>query len=473
MYRILGVIILGVIGFLGGGAARIVADSNGEQALQRHEQIASMPLPSGKSLPSSPSMFFEPQRLPGFLSDAAKELLAAEGGVFIEADLGMMTLRLFKGGELVREYPILVKGKEGDWGETAAGIFKIRNKEEVHFSSLGQVYMPHTLTFQGNYSIHGRPTNPDGSDTGALFSSGCINLARVDAADLFNRVSVGTPVIVHERDADNDSFEYRIPPSLARLPTLSAEGALVADLKNGFVFFERNVDRRLPAASLTKLMTALVATEYSLLSFTPEMSSRVTITDAMVAPVGEVRGLEAGKTFGYFDLLYPLLLSSSNDAAEALANVHGRTRFIARMNARAESLGLSDTIFVDPHGYDEGNSSTPRDLYYLARYLFTNRKWIFDITRGKLFTDFGPLSFARLSGQNLNIFEDDPDFIGGKTGGTAEALQTGMFLFMIPVGETSRPIAIILLRSTDRKRDAEELLRWVQEYFSKGSISSY
>lgn len=470
IHRILGVSLLGAIGFWGGGAARIIAEFREEPA--RMEAVP-FPAPSLTSTPAPtpPPILFEPQHLPGLLL-GAKERLAAEGGVFIEADLGAMKLRLFESGELIREYPILVKGKEGDWGETAAGVFKIRDKEELHFSSLGRVYMPHNMTFQGNYSIHGRPFNPDGSNTSSFFSSGCINLAREDAADLFSRVEVGTPVIVHERDFENDAFEYRAPATLSRLPSLVARGALAADLRNGFVLFERNIDERVPMASLTKLMTALIATEYNLLSFTPEMSSKVRITEAMVEPIGEVRGLEPGATFSYFDLLYPLLLSSSNDAAEALAAHRGRTRFIARMNARAESLGLMDTAFVDPHGYGAENISTPRDLFYLGRYLLTNRKWLLNITRGKLYADFGPLSFARLSGQNLNLFEDRPDFIGGKVGGTPEARETGLFIFSLPVGDAERPIAIIVLGSTDLKRDAEELLHWVRDEFLEGSFAS-
>lgn len=468
-HRIIGVSMLGAIGFGSGGAARIIAEMKGGQVQAESLIPQFSPLPS--PIPTPASILFESEHLPGLLM-GAKERLAFQGGVFIEADLGDMKLRLFEGSDFIREYPIIAKGKEGDWGETAAGVFKIRDKEELHFSSLGRVYMPHNMTFQGNYSIHGRPFNPDGSNTGSLFSSGCINLSREDAADLFRRVDVGTPVFVHERDFENDVFEYQIPSTLSRLPELTARGALAADLGNGFVFFEQGMDRREPIASIVKLMTALISTEYNLLSFTPEMSSKVRITETMVEPIGEVRGLEAGATFSYFDLLYPLLLSSSNDAAEALAAHRGRTRFIARMNARAESLGLLDTSFADPHGFGAENISTPRDLFYLGKYLLTNRKWILNITRGRLYSDFGQLSFARLSGQNLNLFEDRPEFIGGKIGGTPEARQTGMFIFTVSVGDVPRTVAVVVLGSDDLKKDAEELLKWVQDEFRQGSFAS-
>lgn len=461
----------GLASFLTGGVIRIVYELG--RTGTRGDPTAVRPIPEPMPNPSVP---VRPPAPPPIVMSVRPQhvsmeplLLGMKGEFirekqdFIEADLRDMKLRAYRAGELQKEYNVLVKGREGDWGETAAGLFKIRNKELAHFSSLGRVYMPFNMTFQGNYSIHGWPYYPDGTPTVRSFSSGCINLSTEDAGELFAFASSDMPVLVVAPGFENDDFSYVPPAAVTPEPALGAQAYLAVDLKSGFVFLSKNPRLRLPIASITKLMTALVSSEYNLLSFTKAMTTHIKITDEMTAPIGELAGLVPGKEFTYFDLLYPLLISSSNDAAEALASRGGKTRFLARMNERASSLGMQDTVYIDTYGYDPGNISTVSDLYYLAKYLLNNRRWLLEITRGKVYHDFGPIAFAGLTNQNL--FADDPAFLGGKTGATPMALRSGTFLFNLKTNRGERPIAIIVLKSPDNRRDVELLLDWVKKNF--------
>lgn len=392
----------------------------------------------------------------------ARERLMEERRDFIDADLSGMKLYFYRKGAVVKTYRILVKGKEGSWGQTPGGLFDIKRKEEAHFSSLGQVYMPSNLTFHGNYSIHGWPYYPDGTLTSRSFSSGCINLSSEDAADLYREAAVGLPIIVRYERYGNDGFPYAAPRQFMSEPAVAARAYLVADLGSGFAFSSRNGGMPLPLFSVAGLMNALVSSEYNLLSFNSAMTAKVRITREMTAPDGEVANLVSGKTFTYFDLLYPLLVNASDDAAEALASTRGRDRFIELMNGRAQSLGMNATRFVDPGSRNSTNVTTANDLYAFAKYLYTSRPWLFDITRGKIFKDFGPPAFAGLD--NKNLFSQYENFLGGKFGGGGDGMQAGLFVFAVNTGEMRRAVFITVLDSPDAEGDVLHILRWLEEY---------
>ncbi len=383
---------------------------------------------------------------------------------FLEADLGKMVLIQYKNGKEEQRFPIKIKGQQGSWGETVSGVFDVHTKEEVHLSSLGQVYMPWNMVFQGNYSIHGLPYTKEGLTLPNSFSSGCINLAVDDAEALYRATTKNTPVIVHETDFENDEFVYPYPLETPTLPDVTATAYLVADLKNGTILLEKNATSAFPLASVTKLMTALIASEFNLLSFKEHMTSQITITSPMTEPYGDLSSLSLGQTYSYFELLYPLLMPSSNDAAEALAMHQGQENFITLMNKRAKSLEMEDTSFNDAYGIDPQNTSSAQDLYKLARYIYNNRPWIYEITKGHVYTDFGAVSFQNL--KNYNLFMNDPAFIGGKVGSTPEAWRTGVFLFNVPIGTTTRPIVFITLHSSGNQADINALRAWIHQYIS-------
>jgi len=152
--------------------------------------------------------------------------------------------------------------------------------------------------------------------------------------------------------------------SLAALPDVTmAEGALVDG--SGRILWARNGAARRPMASITKIMTAVVALEHSSLDET------VTVPRIATSVGQSSAGLVPGEQLTMRELLEALLIKSGNDAAETIAVHVGGTvpAFVAMMNAKARELGLSDTHYENPHGLDQpGHYTTADDLAVLARY---------------------------------------------------------------------------------------------------------
>lgn len=143
---------------------------------------------------------------------------------------------------------------------------------------------------------------------------------------------------------------------LPRAGAVSARGAVVIDADTGETLFEQNADSRLPMASTTKIMTALVALGEGDLD-------RVYIVKPEYAAVeGSSMYLKAGETLSLRDTLYGLMLASGNDAAVAIAGeCGGMTAFVGKMNAKAAELGLMDTHFDNPNGL-------PSDTHYTTAH---------------------------------------------------------------------------------------------------------
>ncbi len=150
------------------------------------------------------------------------------------------------------------------------------------------------------------------------------------------------------------------PDALAR----HAAAAVLMNANTGEVLFARNPDDQLPPASITKILTALVILEEGNLSDTVVVSQTA-------AQVGGFRlGLRPGQRLSLGDLLAAILIRSANDAAEAAAEHvgHGLAGFVARMNAKAQALGMQHSHFANPHGLDEpGHYTTARDMAILTR----------------------------------------------------------------------------------------------------------
>jgi D-alanyl-D-alanine carboxypeptidase (penicillin-binding protein 5/6) len=154
-------------------------------------------------------------------------------------------------------------------------------------------------------------------------------------------------------------------PALARTenPFGQVAAAYLVDI-DGAVVWQKNAAQRLAPASLTKLMTALLAAEQL------EPQERITV-DAMAArETGSRLGLLPGDTFSARDLLAATLIASANDACRALADHAAGTQaaFVQRMNQRAQQLGLRNTRFANACGHDApGHTSSVQDLRLLAR----------------------------------------------------------------------------------------------------------
>ena len=144
---------------------------------------------------------------------------------------------------------------------------------------------------------------------------------------------------------------------------ISARAAALYEPETGTFLFEKNSSNRLPMASTTKIMTALVALENT------SLDVLVAVDDSAIGVEGSSAYLRQGDVLSMEELLYALMLSSANDAAVAIAcHVGGSIEgFATLMNDKARSLGLTDTHFENPHGLDsDEHYTTARDLALIA-----------------------------------------------------------------------------------------------------------
>jgi hypothetical protein len=383
-----------------------------------------------------------------------RDEFVAQKASFIEADLSAMQLRLYEKGKVVYDVPILTKGKEGSWWETPAGLYKAQGKEENHFSSFGRVYMPSSIPFQGNFFIHGWPYHPDGTPVESTFSGGCIRLSTEDAGKIYDAISVGTPILVHEADFAPDNFTYQ-----GKLPNVTASNILVADLKSNFVLMQKNSKDPVPVASITKLLTSIIATEYI------NIEKEITVPQQAIITTTKPR-LKAGQQVSVYSLLYPLLEESSNEAAETLTYFLGPNYYMSLMNEKAQALGMPQTHFADASGLSPENISTAEDLFNLAKYMYNNRGFLLGVSAGRVERAdlYGTPAFSDL--KNFNLFANDPAFVGGKIGKTDAAQETFIGIFEFDVRSEQRPIAVILLGSQDIAADTQRILGHIRTTYA-------
>ena len=380
-----------------------------------------------------------------------KNALIEEKVDFLLVDLSNKELQFFEKGKLKKTYQVLSIGKKGSFWETPTGFYQVERKIKNAFSRMGGVYMPYSLLFQGNFYIHGWPYFPDGTPVSSTFSGGCIRLSNDDAKEIFEKVEIGTPILIFDSSFFGDNFAYQLKP-----PEISAKAYLAADLKSNFIFLEKNKNEVLPIASITKLITALVATEYI------NLWKEIVISKSDLIPTSKPR-LKAGEVWTGFDLLYPLLNESSNEAAKAISRFLGEEKFVEAMNKKAKSLGMESAHFEDPSGISPENKASIKDLYFLAKYLYFNRRFILDITRGKIYPDLLTKSFKDL--KNLNCFSGNENFVGGKIGKTPEAGGTSISILEIDFKGEKRPIAIIILGSSNVCEESQKILDWIKNSF--------
>lgn len=144
---------------------------------------------------------------------------------------------------------------------------------------------------------------------------------------------------------------------------------IAMELTQGKVLHEKNGDRRLPMASTTKIMTALIIAEEC------DLDEVITVPDEAVGVEGSSIYLKKGEVISIKDLLYGLMLRSGNDASCALAIHHSGSieKFVERMNQRAKELGANDTNFANPNGLpNDQHYTTARDLCNISRHAMNN-----------------------------------------------------------------------------------------------------
>lgn len=235
-----------------------------------------------------------------------------------------------------------------------------------------------------------------------------------------------------------------------KLPRTSGLAYLVGDVETGEILIQKNPEMVFPIASISKLITALVSVELL------DLHKVITVTRSSVLTYGQSGGLYAGEKILVTDLLYPLLIESSNDAAEVLAEGFGRIDFMKRMNSLARELGMTSSFFHDPSGLSPKNVSNSKDLFTLIKYIYKSKPELLDITRVK---EYAILKHKWVNGSALM---QKPSFIGGKNGYTEEAFRTTVSVFDVVISKNKRKVAVVVLKSNDRNGDANTLIRFVE-----------
>ncbi|HEU5441892.1 MAG TPA: D-alanyl-D-alanine carboxypeptidase family protein [Ktedonobacterales bacterium] len=161
------------------------------------------------------------------------------------------------------------------------------------------------------------------------------------------------------------SLQGYVPAAGLQPPAVQAAAAFLFDPERGLVFYEKHADDQRSIASLTKVMTLVLAVNAGNLDRPIHIGPDAA---ALVSSANSYMGVSSGERLTLRDLLYGLVVGSGNDAAVAIADGISETQatFVALMNSRARRFGLTQTHFVTPDGVDNGNLSTAHDLAILT-----------------------------------------------------------------------------------------------------------
>ncbi len=200
---------------------------------------------------------------------------------------------------------------------------------------------------------------------------------------------------------------------------LSASAAVVINGDSGDILYSHNCDVRLPMASTTKIMTALI-----LLQNCKNLDEEIVTTKEMVTVEGSSMGLLPGDRVSYRALLYGMMLSSGNDAANTVAiSVGGSVSdFVDLMNKKVEELGLNNTHFVTPSGLDaEGHYTTAYELALIARAALKNPDFAKAAQAKSATLCYGNPPYQRSVSNHNRLLKMYDDIIGVKTGFTKKS----------------------------------------------------
>lgn len=244
-------------------------------------------------------------------------------------------------------------------------------------------------------------------------------------------------------------------------PVFSSNVVLAKDFETGKILFAKNETQRVPPASTTKIMTALVAADF----FKP--ADILTVPEKALVG-GSSMGLSVGEKLTFRSLLYGMLLNSGNDAAYTIAlNFPGGLgAFINKMNEKVVSLGLVDTHFQNPAGFDNPNHySSAVDLATIARLAVLNPQLARIVSTKQteiLSTDKSKAHVLK----NLNKLLLEEGVLGIKTGTTENAGENLVGL----IEKNNHKILTVVLGSNDRFNESKRLIDWTYQNYTWGYL---
>ena len=243
-------------------------------------------------------------------------------------------------------------------------------------------------------------------------------------------------------------------------PLLSSQSALILNNKTGEVLYQKNANRVMSIASISKLMSAMVV-----LDSHPDMSERITISpDEIDRLKGTGSRLSVGTTLSRSELLHLGLMSSENRAIHALARSYpgGMPAFVAAMNRKAQSLGMNSSRFYEPTGLDFRNVSTAHDLSRMVQAASQ-----YALIRQNTTSNYGSIRTSEGRTQNYKnsnalVREGNWNIELQKTGYIREAGRS----MVVRANVQNQPITIVLLNSPTsltRVNDAHKIETWMQQ----------
>jgi len=243
---------------------------------------------------------------------------------------------------------------------------------------------------------------------------------------------------------------------------IEAKSALVLDIGTDAVLYSKNSDQKMPIASLTKIMTALVVVENI------DLDDTVIISKNAFDTAGRKDSLAINEKIKAEDLLKIMLIRSNNTAAVSLAEHSSGSveEFVKLMNQKAKSLGLKNTNFSNPTGFDsDKNYSTAYDLAQLFDFA-SDELLIWEILRMQECRSGSRSAPASLDGKikhnlkNTNLLLGKlKNITGGKTGLTDEAGECLVLIVGDPID--NHKIISVVLNAEDRFLETEKLVKWI------------
>ena len=201
-------------------------------------------------------------------------------------------------------------------------------------------------------------------------------------------------------------------------PWVSAKAAILIDADTGKVLYSKNSDEVRAVASLTKVMTTILTLEAG------DLDRQFGVDNKVIHVEGTTMGLRENDIVTRRALCYGMMLPSGNDAANAAAvSVGGSVgEFVKLMNLKAKQIGMTNTVFANPHGLDQtGHLSTARDMAVLTAYALSNEDFREICSSKRIRIEFGNPPYKRWLSNNNKLLHRYDGCIGVKTGFTDNA----------------------------------------------------
>ncbi|RDW19108.1 D-alanyl-D-alanine carboxypeptidase [Oceanobacillus arenosus] len=244
-------------------------------------------------------------------------------------------------------------------------------------------------------------------------------------------------------------------------PNVSANNAVLIEQSTGRVLFEKNANDRASIASITKIMTALIAIESG------KMDEKAKTSREAIYTEGSSIYLEQGEKMKLEDLVYGLMLRSGNDAAVSIAEHVGASEegFVFLMNEKAKWLGMNNTNFENPHGLDSDNHySSAYDMAILMRYAMQNEQFRTITGANSYRSENRSYSWVNKNKLLTQLYEPTN---GGKTGFTKKTGRT----LVSSASKDGMDLIVVTLNAPDDWQDHINLYEWGFDHYKLETLS--